>query len=189
MCGRQSGLSKPAPLKLCGCVLPLVSTATHLGHEIHESGEMKHDNEVKRAILISKSIEVRDCFSFASPPSVLRSLNVYCSSYYGSLSGWDLGGPEALKFYGVRRLNVLLAHNLPRGTPRYFLPLLDPGAVSAKAEIMTRFVTFFRGLRAAPSHDVTSAALLQEISEQQQDATLPWWKSCQARMFGRLAHT
>ena len=121
---------------------------------------MKHDIEVKRAILISKSAEVRDCFSFASPTSVLRSLNVYCSSYYGSLSGWDLGGPEAIKFYGVWRLNVVLSHNLPRGTHRYFLPLLAPGAVSAKAEIMARFVKFFRSLRAAPSHEVTSAELM-----------------------------
>ena len=136
VCGQQPGLAKPAPLMLCGRALPWVPTATHLGHEIHESGEMKYDAEVKRSVLISKSVEVRDCFSFASPPSVLRALNVYRSSYYGSLAGWDLGSQAAQKFYGVWRLNILLTHKLPRSTHRYFLPLLAPGAVSAKAEIM-----------------------------------------------------
>ena len=100
VCGRQLGLAKPAPLLLCGRPLPWVSTATHLGHEIHESGEMTHDTTVKRAILIGKTVEVRDSFPFASPPSVLRALQVYCSSYYGSLAGWELEGAEAQKFYG-----------------------------------------------------------------------------------------
>ena len=161
VCGRKTGLTKPAPLLLCGRPLPYVATATHLGHELHESGEMRHDTTVKRAVLIGKSVEVRDSFSFAAPPSVLRALNVYCSSYYGSLAGWDLAGPEAHSFYDVWRLNVLLTHNLPRGTRRYFLPQLAPGAISAKAEIMARFVRFFRSLRTAPSHEVATAALLQ----------------------------
>ena len=121
---------------------------------------MSHDTSVKRAILIGKSVEVRDSFAFAAPSSVLKALQVYCSSYYGSLAGWELGGAEAQKFYGVWRLNVLLAHNLPRETHRYFLPMLAAGAVSAKGEIMARFVSFFRGLRAAPSHEVVTATLL-----------------------------
>ena len=160
VCGRAIGLDKPAPLFLCGLPLPWVSTASHLGHELHESGEMRHDAIVKRAILISKSVEVRESFSFASPPSVLRALQIYCSSYYGSLAGWDLDGPEAKMFYGVWRLNILLSHNLPRATHRYFLPLLAPGSVSARGEIASRFVKFFRGLRSAPSHEVVTAALL-----------------------------
>jgi hypothetical protein len=121
---------------------------------------MHHDATVKRAILIGKSVEIRDSFNFASTPSVLRALRVYCSSYYGSLAGWDLEGAEAQKFFGVWRLNVLLTHKLPRATHRYFLPLLAPGAIYARAEVLARFIKFFRGLRAAPSHEVVSAALL-----------------------------
>ena len=107
---------------------------------------MSYNTSVKRAILIGKSVEVRDCFRLASAPSVLRALNVYCSSYYGSLAGWELKGPEARKFYGVWRLNVLLTHNVPRASHNYFLPLLAPGAMSAKAEIAGRFVSFFQSL-------------------------------------------
>ena len=47
VCGRQLGLAKPAPLLLRGQPLPYVSTATHLGHKIHESGEMQHNTTVK----------------------------------------------------------------------------------------------------------------------------------------------
>ena len=115
---------------------------------------------MKQAVLISKLVEVRHSIAFASPSSVLRALQVYCSSYYGSLAGWELEGAEAQKFYGVWRLNVLLTHKLPRATHRYFLPMLSPGAVSARAEILSRFIKFFRSLRAAPSHEVVSAALL-----------------------------
>ena len=88
------------------------------------------------------------------------ALQVYCSSYNGSLAGWELEEAKVQKFYGVWRLNVLLTHKLPRTTHQHFLPMLAPGAVSARAEILSRFVRFFRGLRAALSHPVVSAVLL-----------------------------
>ena len=37
---------------------------------------------------------------------------------------------------------------------------LAPGLTSARTEVLARFVTFFRGLRFAPSHEVRTAALL-----------------------------
>ena len=121
---------------------------------------MKHDAQVKRAILIGKSVEVRDSFGFATPPSVLRAQEVYCTSYYGSLAGWDLAGPEATKFYNVATISIKEAWNVPRATHRYFLPVLAPSFVPARAEVLARFVRFFRSLRTAPSHEVTTAALL-----------------------------
>jgi hypothetical protein len=57
---------------------------------------MTHDAYTKRAAFIGKSVEDRDSFKFASPPSVLRALNVYCSAYYGTLAGWD-SGPQVLR--------------------------------------------------------------------------------------------
>ena len=56
VCGRHVGLAKPAPLYLNGKILPWVSSATHLGHEIHESGSMEYDSKVKRAKFISDSV-------------------------------------------------------------------------------------------------------------------------------------
>ena len=40
MCGKNTRLPKPAPISLCGRALPWVASATHLGHKIHESGDM-----------------------------------------------------------------------------------------------------------------------------------------------------
>ena len=120
---------------------------------------MQHNTTVKRAVLIGKTVEVRDSFSFTLPPSFLRALEIFFSSNHGSLEGWEPEGAEAQKFFGVWRLNVLLTHNLPRAKHRYFLPMLPPGAVSASGEIVARFVSFFRGLRKAPIQEVVSAAL------------------------------
>ena len=74
--GRQAGLAKRAFLLLSSLLLPWVSTATHLGNE---SCEMHHNITVKLAILIGKSVEVRDSFSLEAPSSILRALQVYCS--------------------------------------------------------------------------------------------------------------
>ena len=42
MVGEWTNLSKPVSLILGGIDLPWVSTAMHLGHELHESGKMDH---------------------------------------------------------------------------------------------------------------------------------------------------
>ena len=121
MCGRQTGLPKPAPIMLCVQTLSWVASATHLGHTIHESGLMDQDIKCKRAELISKSLEVRQIFGFASPVETLAAIQLYCSSYYGSLAGWELGGETAASFYSVWRNNVVLTWNLPRATQTYIV--------------------------------------------------------------------
>ena len=71
-----------------------MSSATHLGHEIHESGTMEHDARTKRAKFISDTVEVRDSFDFAPPVEVLRAVKIYCGALYGAML-WDLGGSGA----------------------------------------------------------------------------------------------
>ena len=55
----------PAALKLYGRDLPWVTNATHLGHQLHQSGTMEQDCRVHRAQFISKSLEVREQLHFA----------------------------------------------------------------------------------------------------------------------------
>ena len=161
MTGRKKQLSKPVPLTLSGQELPFVSSALHLGHHLCEDGTMSHDCDVKRAEFISRMVEIRQTFSFASPVEILAATNLYCSDYYGSLSGWDLEGEKAEAFFNSWTTNVKLAWNVPRGTRKYLVQqVLAPGLTSAKVEILSRFVTFFRSLREAPSHEVRTAAFL-----------------------------
>ena len=64
-------------------------------------------------------------------------------------------------FFNVWFNNVKLSWNVPRGTRTYLLQqVLAPGLISAKTEVLARFVTFFRSLRLAPSHEVRTVSLL-----------------------------
>ena len=46
----------PAALKLYGCDLPWVTNATHLGHQLHQTGTMEFDADIKRAQFIQKKV-------------------------------------------------------------------------------------------------------------------------------------
>ena len=103
---------------------PWVSTATHQGHELHESGNMKHDTKIKRAEFIDKSVEVRGLINFASPVEILKTLKVYCSSFYGSIL-WDLAGDGASQVFNA----WTTAFKLPKrykGLPGSAGPVLWP---------------------------------------------------------------
>ena len=96
--GNKRNLAKLAPLTLYGRDLLWVQSASHLGHELHESGTMEHDAKIKRAIFIRDSVEVRESFHFASPVEVLTALKLYCSSFYGCML-WDIDGEGASQVF------------------------------------------------------------------------------------------
>ena len=158
--GKARNLPKPAPLTLCDRELPWVSAATHLGHELHESGSMEHDASIKRSIFIQKSVDIRETFHFASPVEIISALKVYCSSYYGCML-WDLGGEKAGQVFNSWTTAIKLAWGIHRGTRSYLVQqVLAPGITSAKVDILARFGGFFRSLRMSPSHEVAVMANL-----------------------------
>ena len=63
MTGDRRNLPRPVPLTLGGSELPWVSTAVHLGHELHESGKIDCDAKVKRAEqnLLTSQLESEKC--------------------------------------------------------------------------------------------------------------------------------
>ena len=160
MCGQRKDLSKPAPVTLCGRPLPYVQSATHLGHELHESGNMEFDTRVKRTQFISNSFEVREVFSFASPPEVLGALKTYTCSFYGS-NLWDLGGVMACQVYNSWWTSMKLAWEVPRATRRYLAQqVLSCGLSSVRVDILSKFVGFFQSLRDSPCPEVSFLASL-----------------------------
>ena len=98
MVGKKKNLPKPVPLELSGKELPWVSTATHLGHEFHESGTMDYDATVKRAEFIRKSTEIRETFFFASPVEVLKAVKWFAGDLYGG-NLWQLRGDMAQQMF------------------------------------------------------------------------------------------
>ena len=55
----------PACVKLYEMDLPFVTTASHLGHEIHQLVDMEYDANLKRIRFIDQSTSIREAFSFA----------------------------------------------------------------------------------------------------------------------------
>ena len=160
MVGKSRNVNKPVPLQLCGRDLPWVDTATHLGHELHSSGTMEFDCNVKRAKLIDQTVEVRKTFSFASPVEVVRAMQVYCTSFSGSML-WSLQSEAAQKYFNTWSTGIKLAWDCPRATRTYLVQqVLSCGTSSAKSQILTRYSRFFRGLRASPSAEVACLANL-----------------------------
>ena len=94
MCGSVNNVTYPAPMKLYGVDLPRVTNAVHLGHELHQTGNMEYDAKVKRASFIEKSTEIREMFSFAHPIQILQSVSTYAAHFYGSML-WNLYGHGA----------------------------------------------------------------------------------------------
>ena len=152
--GKKRNLSKPSSLVLCGNILPWVQSAAHLGHELHESGTLDHDTLVKRAQFISRSVEVRNMFSWAAPADLLRILKVYCSAFYGSML-WDLGGEKASQLYKAWDTAVKLIWSCPRWTRTFLLQqVLLCGETSARTDILSRYGKFCKGLKNSVSQEV-----------------------------------
>ena len=140
---------------LNGKDLPWVASATHLAHELYESGTMEHDTHVKRAEFISKSTDIREIFSFASPVEVLRAVKVFAGDLYGA-NLWNLGGALAEQVYNAWTTCIKLTWNVPRATHTYFMDmLLGCGISHVKTDILARYVNFFKSLRESPSMEVS----------------------------------
>jgi hypothetical protein len=156
MVGNRRNLPRPAPLILEGRELPWVETATHLGHELHQSGNMEYDAKVKRADFISKSLEIRETFGFASPVEIQRALKIYCSSFYGSML-WE----GANQVFNAWNTAIKLTWSCPRETRTYLLQqVLSADLVSARTDILVRYSKFFRSLRSSTSKEVAMVANL-----------------------------
>ena len=68
------------------------------------------DTKEKTAVFITKSLEVREQFSFAHPMEMLRAVKIYCCDHYGSML-WDLSSERAFE-------QVDPAGNTPHWPPR-----------------------------------------------------------------------
>ena len=155
---RMRNAVKPANLQLYGQDLPWVSTATHLGHELHQDASMDHDCKCKRGRFIDNSTSVRETFEFADQEQILNAIQIYCCDFYGSML-WNLFSDEAEKFYRCWNTCTKLVWDLPRNTPVYFVDnLLACNFPSIRKQILSRYVKFYRSLLSSPSKEVAVLA-------------------------------
>ena len=158
MSGKKK-LDKPAPLSLYGRELPFVRSATHLGNELCEDGSMDMDIKEKTAAFITRSLEIREQFSFAHPMEVLGAVKVYCCDHYGSML-WDLQGDLVSKYFNSWKTCIKLAWGVPRATHSYFLDYLSGGLVTVRRDVLARYAGFYKCLLTSPCREVSILARL-----------------------------
>ena len=79
---RLRNVTRPANLQLYGNDLSWVSSATHIGHELHQDALMEHDCKCKRARFIDSSTSIRESFEFAKKEQLMNAKQIYCSDFY-----------------------------------------------------------------------------------------------------------
>ena len=114
---------------------------------------MDSDTREKTAWFISRSLGIREEFSFAHPIEKLRAVKVYCCDHYGSML-WDMQGDSAVKYFNSWKTCIKLAWQIPRATHTYFLDFLSGGMVTVRRDVLARYVNFYRSLLSSPCREV-----------------------------------
>ena len=152
--GHNCQIEKPAPLSLCGKVLPWVEKCDHLGHVMNVTASSEEDCKIKRAKFIEEAVKIREQFKFAHPIEIIHATETYCSNFYGNQL-WNLRGDAARMLFASWRTNIKLVWDLPRSTRSYFIEnLLALGITPPSVSLMTRQVTFFHSLLQSPSPEI-----------------------------------
>ena len=100
------GNPEVSDMRLCGNILPWVSEFKHLGNTISNVGGLTdQDIVIKRAQFISKNIEIRQEFYFASARTKFLLNQIYNTHFTGSPL-WDLFGNHAKRLEGSYNLAV-----------------------------------------------------------------------------------
>ena len=159
MCGKAGNIvprNTPVNLQLSGKNLPWVASATHLGHELHQSCSMnnEYDCKIKRAQFIENSVETRETFAFAYPEQILKATHMYCLHLYGGML-WNFCSDETGQFCRSWNTSVKLAHNVPRGTKTFIVDnFLAVNFLPVIQEMYARYANFIKALGTSPSLEV-----------------------------------
>ena len=96
---------KPAPIMFNEIPLPWVDSWPHLGNELDRfnlatkaASNMDKDLEIKIRKFIGKNHSLKQEFGFSSSEVLLKLVNIYATSFYGSVL-WDLTGSSAEKLF------------------------------------------------------------------------------------------
>ena len=137
-----------ASIMLDGVPLPWVKTVSHLGCTLDSENSMKHDIGIKRGRYIGKINSILQEFHFASTEVMVKLLNTYTTSFYGSQL-WDLYSDSCEKLYKSWNVSMRNVFNLDRRSHRYLLESFT-GQTHPKVMLATRLVRFYRNQLISP---------------------------------------
>ena len=109
---------------------------------------------------MSKSVEVREQFSFASPAHVLKAVRILCCHAYGAFL-WRLNADSATSDFKAYNSCVKRVFRLPLNTFTYLVEgHLNSGAPLLRTMVLGRYPTFVQNLKRSSSMEV---ALMAEL--------------------------
>ena len=85
-------------MTLNGVPLPWVTELAHLGNILQSDNTMKSDCAMKRCKFVGKVNSLLQELHFATPDVLIKLLNSYTTSFYGS-SLWNLYSLECERLY------------------------------------------------------------------------------------------
>ena len=149
------------PIQLGGVPLPWVGQVKHLGNTLQSDNSMKVDMAIKRGKFIGKVNSLLQEFHFADPAVLVRILNIFTTSFYGS-GLWDLQSPECDRLFKAWNVAIRHALGLPVRAHRYLIESLS-GCLHPKTMLSSRLVKF--GASLSKSRKV-SVKFLSNLSQE-----------------------
>ena len=153
----------PMPIMMGNTPLPWVDTWPHLGNQLHSMDfslplkcSLKHDLLSKRGKFIGKFHDLWQEFGFADPLIVMRVINIYATSFYGSCL-WDFNSPEATKLFNSWNILVRIVFNIPRNSHRYFIEELT-NCKHIMSTLFQRYLGFISSLLSSKKQCLSSLA-------------------------------
>ena len=156
-CGEYSHM---AHVTLNGDLLPWVRKVVHLGCTLESDNSMKMDIANKRGKFIGKVNSLMQELHFATPEVLMKLINTYTTSFYGSPL-WDILSADCERLYKSWNVTVRNVCNLERRTHRYLIEPLS-GCLHPKVMLASRLVSFHKSLVNSTKFSVRFLARLVE---------------------------
>ena len=135
-------------ITLDGLPLPWVDKIYHLGITLESDNSMKTDISLKRGKFIGKVNSILQEFHFAKDEVLVKLLNIYATSFYGSAL-WNPLSTDCDRIYRGWNVAIRNALKLHRRTHRYLVePLSD--CLHPKVMLISRLIGFYRAQLKSP---------------------------------------
>ena len=151
-----------APILLNGDLLPWVDEVKHLGNILEYNNSMQRDCLVKRGKFIGKVNSLFQEFTYVDPPVMMKLLNTYVTSFYGS-NLWDLYSAQVTRIFSSWNVTVRNVFNLPWDTHRYLIEAVSD-STHPKTMMCSRFMKFMESMAMCKKRSVRylAASVLED---------------------------
>ena len=141
-----------APIILNGMPLPWVSEVKHLGNVLQSENNRKVDCAAKRGRMIGKVNSLLQEFHYVEPEVMVKLLNIYVTSFYGS-NLWDLYSADVDRIFKSWNVTIRNVFDVPWQTHRYLVEVIS-NCPHPKTLMCSRFVKFTNSLVTSKKNSV-----------------------------------